>query len=69
MSHNEKRTHWVKEGAISLGTGVFYGLTNVVVGHVNQKLFFLIFIYYLIKSHLIQLKQKCKPKKATRVCP
>ncbi|RNA43790.1 carnitine-acylcarnitine carrier [Brachionus plicatilis] len=33
MSHNEKRTHWAKEGAISLGTGVLYGLTNVVVGH------------------------------------
>ena len=35
MTHNEKRTHWFKEGAIGLGTGILFGLTNVVVGHVN----------------------------------
>ena len=35
MSHNEKRTHWLKEGAISLGTGVVFGVTVVAVGHVR----------------------------------
>lgn len=35
MTHNEKRTHWVKEGAIGLGTGILFGVTNVVVGHVR----------------------------------
>ncbi len=35
MTHNEKRTHWVKEGAIGLSTGILFGLTNVVVGHVS----------------------------------
>jgi hypothetical protein len=35
MTHNEKRTHWVKEGAIGLGTGILFGLTNVCVGHVS----------------------------------
>jgi hypothetical protein len=34
MSHNEVRSHWLKEGAIGLGTGILYGLTSVVVGHV-----------------------------------
>jgi hypothetical protein len=38
MSHNEKRTHWVKEGALGLGTGILYGLSSVVVGHVSFKL-------------------------------
>lgn len=33
MSHNEKRTYWVKEGALGFATGVLFGLTNVVVGH------------------------------------
>ena len=37
MTHNEKRTHWVKEGAIGLGTGILFGVTNVVVGHVKNK--------------------------------
>jgi hypothetical protein len=27
MTHNEKRQHWLKEGAIGLGTGVLYGVT------------------------------------------
>jgi hypothetical protein len=27
MTHNEKRQHWLKEGAIGLGTGVLYGIT------------------------------------------
>ena len=36
MSHNEKRAHWVKEGGIALGTGVLFGLTNVVIGHVRN---------------------------------
>jgi len=33
MTHNEERTHWIKEGAIGLGVGVCYGVTNVMVGH------------------------------------
>lgn len=33
MSHNEKRTHWLKEGGIGLATGILFGITNVVVGH------------------------------------
>lgn len=33
MSHNEKRTHWLKEGAISLGVGVCYGATVVITAH------------------------------------
>ncbi len=37
MSHNEQRAHWFKEGAIGLGTGILYGLTSVVVGHVSLK--------------------------------
>ena len=32
MTHNEKRQHWLKEGAIGLGTGVLYGITSVAVG-------------------------------------
>jgi hypothetical protein len=34
MTHNEKRTHWAKEGLISLGTGVIYGITVTSVSHV-----------------------------------
>lgn len=33
MTHNEIRTYWLKEGAIGLGVGVLYGVTNVAVGH------------------------------------
>ncbi|XP_064477054.1 mitochondrial substrate carrier family protein L-like isoform X1 [Ornithodoros turicata] len=33
MTHNEERSHWFKEGAIGLGVGVLYGLTNTCVGH------------------------------------
>lgn len=33
MSHNEKRSHWVKEGVISLTTGIVYGVTVVAVSH------------------------------------
>ncbi|XP_014673522.1 PREDICTED: mitochondrial arginine transporter BAC1-like [Priapulus caudatus] len=33
MTHNELRSHWLKEGAIGLGVGVLYGVTNVAVGH------------------------------------
>jgi len=40
MSHNEERTHWLKEGAIGLGIGVIYGVTVVVVGHVSVAAFF-----------------------------
>lgn len=41
MTHNEKRSHWVKEGGIGLATGILFGLTNVVVGHVNTIFQFL----------------------------
>lgn len=34
MSHNEKRSNWVKEGVLGFATGVLFGFTNVVVGHV-----------------------------------
>ncbi|XP_064627000.1 uncharacterized protein LOC135487308 [Lineus longissimus] len=33
MTHNEERSHWVKEGTIGLGVGILYGVTNVCVGH------------------------------------
>ncbi|KAI8618071.1 mitochondrial carrier domain-containing protein [Chytriomyces sp. MP71] len=33
MAHSEKRAHWLKEGAIGLGTGILYGVTSVTVGH------------------------------------
>ena len=33
MTHNEKRAHWVREGFLSTGAGVLYGLTSVAVGH------------------------------------
>jgi len=33
MTHNEKRAHWLKEGLLSTGAGVLYGLTSVAVGH------------------------------------
>lgn len=33
MTHNEKRSHWLKEGGIGLATGILFGVTNVVVGH------------------------------------
>jgi len=31
--HNEKRTSWYKEGAITLITGFCYGGSNTIVGH------------------------------------
>lgn len=33
MTHNEKRTTWLKEGFAALVTGLFYGFSNVLVGH------------------------------------
>jgi solute carrier family 25 carnitine/acylcarnitine transporter 20/29 len=33
MTHNEKRSHWIKEGSAALITGVLYGISNVLVGH------------------------------------
>ena len=33
MTHNEERKHWMKEGAIGLGVGVLYGVSNVMAGH------------------------------------
>lgn len=33
MSHGEKRSTWIKEGAISVFTGGLFGATNTVVGH------------------------------------
>ena len=34
MSHDEKRAGWVREMSLSLATGVLFGVTNVLVGHV-----------------------------------
>ena len=39
MSHNEKRTDWVKEGIMGFATGVLFGVTSVCIGHVNIQLF------------------------------
>jgi hypothetical protein len=33
MSHNEKRSHWFKEWALTTLAGVVYGITSVTVGH------------------------------------
>lgn len=33
MSHNEKRTTWIKEGLISQGVGIIYGVTVVASAH------------------------------------
>ena len=33
MSHGEKRSNWIREGALSAFTGGLFGLTNTVVGH------------------------------------
>jgi hypothetical protein len=41
MTHNEKRSHWVREGAISLGTGILYGVTVVGTAHVKSLLLFI----------------------------
>jgi hypothetical protein len=29
MTHTERRSHWLKEGAIGLSTGILYGITSV----------------------------------------
>ncbi len=31
--HNEKRTHWWKEGLMTLMSGATYGITSIAVGH------------------------------------
>ena len=57
MTHNEKRAHWVKEGAIGLGTGILFGFTNVVVGHVRFFLIqFLIIVYNKMYWKYLKLK-------------
>ena len=33
MSRGEKRSNWLREGALSAFTGGLFGLTNTVVGH------------------------------------
>ena len=33
MTHNEKRGHWLKEGAIGLGVGVLFGVSYVATAH------------------------------------
>jgi len=33
MTHNEPRSHWIREGFIGLGTGILFGVTVVGVGH------------------------------------
>ncbi len=50
MTHNEKRAHWVKEGAISLGTGILFGVTVVGTAHVG-------FILILIIQNKIKIKK------------
>ena len=73
MTHNEKRTTWIKEGGIGLATGVLFGLTNVVIGHVFDYLLlqlrksFFEWFDFISKSLLIQSKQKCKLKKDSRI--
>ena len=37
MTHNEKRSTWIRESMLGLGTGVFYGISVVAVGHVSLK--------------------------------
>jgi hypothetical protein len=49
MTHNEKRAHWVKEGGIGLATGILFGLTNVVVGHVISKIRKIYYVFKHIK--------------------
>jgi solute carrier family 25 (mitochondrial carnitine/acylcarnitine transporter), member 20/29 len=50
MTHNEKRSTWIKEGLFGLTTGVLYGLTSVAIGHpfdtIKTKMqgFFIFFI-------------------------
>ena len=39
MTHNEKRTSWLKEGLIAQGVGVIYGVTVTAVGHVSNNRF------------------------------
>ena len=63
MTHNEKRTHWVKEGGIGLATGILFGLTNVVVGHVIVIFFIKLQIKHPINlSHLYQPFDTIKTK-------
>jgi hypothetical protein len=33
MTHDFKRGHWVKEGALTMLTGFLFGATNTIVGH------------------------------------
>jgi hypothetical protein len=40
MTHNEPRSHWVREGMIGLGTGIVFGVTVVAVAHVRNILSF-----------------------------
>lgn len=40
MTHNEKRTSWIKEGLIAQGVGVVYGVTVTAVGHVSIPISF-----------------------------
>ena len=39
MTHNEKRSTWIREGMIGLGTGIVFGVTVVAVAHVSQRVF------------------------------
>ena len=41
MTHNEKRAHWLKEGAIGTGIGIIYGVTVVASAHVTKTLIFI----------------------------
>ncbi len=33
MTHSENRGSWQKEAVLGLFAGIFYGFTNVIVGH------------------------------------
>jgi solute carrier family 25 carnitine/acylcarnitine transporter 20/29 len=33
MTHNEKRSNWLREGLITTVTGIIFGATNTLTGH------------------------------------
>jgi solute carrier family 25 carnitine/acylcarnitine transporter 20/29 len=54
MTHNERRTHWIKEGSITFGIGIIYGVTVTSASHVINHLL----KFNRIKEILIPLQQK-----------
>ena len=53
MTHNEKRTSWLKEGLIAQGVGVIYGVTVTAVGHVSNNRFKNSIQHSTVQIHLI----------------